>query len=168
MNVAERVGRVLAGICIVGGLACSDAGLDAKKFDAVQIAAQSVRADAHTNNSSGSARFGELLETLKSETAVAERLVDGRPEKAALRSYADAAEAYRYFLRFRDLDPGAAGDMILLRGSNRPVAIRYGIPREERGGGRWVNRKTAMAAFSTKADEALAEAARIVGSHRAR
>jgi hypothetical protein len=98
------------------------------------------------------------------ETAIADadRRVSGGREKAALRSYADAAQTYRYFRRFRDLDRDAIGGMVLLRGSNRPVAFRYAIPFEERGGGRWVNRKKAMDIFAAKAAAELAAASRLV------
>ena len=76
-------------------------------------------------------------------------------------AYAEAAEGYKYFLRFRDLDRDAVGGMVLLRGSNRPVAPRFGIPFEERGGGRRVNRKTAMSLFAARADNAMGNTVRI-------
>src|SRR5207253_9600859 len=107
---------------------------------------------------SGSTRFAALLRTVEAETAAVESHVRGRKEQAVLKLYGQAAESYRFFLRFRELDPGAAGGMLLLRGPNRPVAIRYGIPFEERGGGRWVNRKTAMQIFAAKAEDELTAA----------
>jgi len=127
-------------------IACSGSGIDPMKFDAVDAAGQDLRAEAHTNDT-GSARFDERLKNFQTAIADADRRVSGGREKAALTSYADAAQMYQYFRRFRDLDRDAIGGMVLLRGANRPVALRYAIPFEERGGGRWVDRKTAMDMF---------------------
>jgi hypothetical protein len=44
------------------------------------------------------------------------------------------------------------------------VAARYGVPMENRGGGRWVNRKIAMKILSDKADADLAEAHRLLSN----
>ena len=89
-------------------------------------------------------------------------------EKRRLRGYTEAAEAYRYLLRFRELEADGPAGTVLLRGSNRPVALRYNIPFEERGGGRWVNRKNAMAVFARRADAALAGASRSLEQRGAR
>ena len=161
MSASDRISLVVAAATVVGCLACGDSGVDPKKFDAVDAAAQSLRADVHAHSGAGSARFAELLEALQTQIAAVESRVSGRQEKALLKAYAEAAEAYKYFLRFRDLDRDAVGGMVLLRGANRPVALRFGIPFEERGGGRWVNRKTAMDIFAAKADAGLANTVRL-------
>ena len=155
MNHAFAIASLTA--CI----ACSGAGIDPVKFDAVDAAAQALRAEAHANDA-GSARFDDRLKGFETVIADASRRVSGGREKAALRSYADAAQTYQYFRRFRDLDRDAIGGMVLLRGSNRPVALRYAIPFQERGGGRWVDRKKAMDMFAAKADAELAAAFRLV------
>jgi hypothetical protein len=150
---------------LIGGLtaclACGGSGIDPMKFAAVDAAGQAVRAETHANET-GPARLDDRLRTFEAAIADADRRVSGGRERTALRSYAAAAQAYHYFRRFRDLDRDAIGGMVLLRGANRPVALRYAIPFEERGGGRWVDRKRAMDMFAAKADAELATAARLV------
>ena len=153
--------RVFAIASLTACLACGGSSIDPTKFAAVDAAAQALRAEAHTSDA-GSARLDDRLKGFEVAIADADRRVSGRHEKAALRSYADAAQTYRYFRRFRDLDRDAIGGMVLLRGANRPVALRYAIPFEERGGGRWVERKRAMELFAAKADSELAAASRLV------
>ena len=157
MNVAACLRSWIATAAIVGSLACGHSSFDAKKFTAVDVAAESVRADASADR----------LRVFDAEIAVTQGRVSGDEEKAAIESYARAAEAYKYLLRFREMDPDVAGGIVLLRGANRPVAMRYRIPFEERGGGRWVSRKAAMEIFAAKADEALADAGRRLKAHGA-
>ena len=152
-------------ISLAGFIACSGPRLDPMKFDAVDAAGQAVRAEARTYDA-GTARFADRLKRFEAAIADADRQVGGSRERTALRSYADAARTYQYFVRFQDLDRDAIGGMVLLRGSNRPVALRYAIPFEERGGGRWVNRKKAMDMFAAKADAELAAAFRLVHDGR--
>ena len=115
---------------MTGCIACSDPGVvDATKFTAVQAAAQSVRAEMHANGGGGSATCADRLRDLKAAIAAAGSHVVGRQEKAALSFYADAAHTYEYFLRFRDLEGDGVGGMVLLRGSNRPVALRHAISK---------------------------------------
>lgn len=153
--------RAFAIASLTACMACADSGIDPMKFDAVDAAGQALRAEAHANDA-GSARLDDRLDVFETAIADADKRVSGGREKAALRSYVDAAQSYRYFRRFRDLDRDAIGGMVLLRGANRPVALRYAIPFEERGGGRWVNRKKAMDMFAAKADAELAAASRLV------
>lgn len=155
MNRAFAIASLMA--CI----ACRGSNIDPRTFDAVDAAGQALRAESYTNDA-GSSRLDDRLKGFETAIAEADRRVRGGREKAALRSYADAAQTYRYFRRFRDLDRDAIGGMVLLRGSNRPVAFRYAIPFEERGGGRWVNRRKAMDIFAAKAADELAAASRLV------
>jgi hypothetical protein len=55
--------------------------------------------------------------------------------------------------------------MVLLRGSNRPVASRYGLAMEERGGGRWVNRSIAMKVFREEAVRELGMATSLLSTN---
>ena len=142
-------------------IACGPSAMDPAKFDAVDAAGQALRAESHTHDAEP-ARLDDRLNAFETAIADAGRRVSGGREKAALEAYADAARMYRYFRRFRDLDREAIGGMVLLRGSNRPVALRYAIPFEERGGGRWVDRKKAMGMFAAKAEAELAAAFRLV------
>ena len=157
----QAMNRVLAIASLTTGIACGGSGIDPMKFDAVDAAAQALRGEAHTNDA-GSARFDDRLKDFEKAIADADGRISGGREKAALRSYADAAQTYQYFRRFRDLDRDAIGGMVLLRGSNRPVALRHAIPFEERGGGRWVDRKKAMDIFAAKADAEVAAVSRLV------
>jgi hypothetical protein len=68
-------------------------------------------------------------------------------------------------LRFKLLDGEAVGGMVLLRGSNRPVASRYGLAMEERGGGRWVNRNNAMKVFRRSRARELSMAASLLSTN---
>jgi hypothetical protein len=149
----------IAGLTVC--FACHGSGIDPTKFDAVDAAGQAVRAAAHTDGG-GAARFDERLKGLDAAIADARKRVGWHEEAAALEAYAGAAQTYGYFARFRDMDRDALGGMVLLRGSSRPVALRYGIPFEERGGGRWVDRKKAMELFAAKADAELVAAYRLV------
>jgi hypothetical protein len=153
--------RAFAIASLTACIACSGSGIDPLKFDAVDAAARALRAEAHTNDA-GSTRFDDRLKGFETAIADADRRVSGGREKAGLRSYAAAAQTYQYFRRFRELDRDAIRGMILLRGPNRPVALRYAIPFEERGGGRWVDRKKAMDMFAAMADAELAAASRLV------
>jgi hypothetical protein len=166
--MSERSGVLSVALAIVsltGFIACSGSRLDPMKFDAVDAAGQAVRAEARADGAD-TARFADRLKGFETAIADADRRVSGRREKTALRSYADAAQVYRYFVRFRDLERDAIGGMVLLRGANRPIALRYAIPFEERGGGRWVNRKQAMDMFAAKADAELAAAFGLVHDGR--
>jgi len=153
--------RAFAIASLTACIACRGSNIDPRTFDAVEAAGQALRAEAYTNDA-GSSRLDDRLKDFETAIADTERRVSGGREKAALRSYADAAQLYQYFRRFRDLDRDAIGGMVLLRGANRPVALRHAIPFEERGGGRWVNRKKAMDIFAAKADAELAAASRLV------
>jgi hypothetical protein len=157
----QAVNRAFAIASLTACIGCSGAGIDPKKFEAVDAAGQALRAEAHSGDV-GSTRLEDRLKGFETAIADAGRRVGGGREKAALRAYADAAQTYRYFRRFRDLEGDAIGGMVLLRGANRPVALRYAIPFEERGGGRWVDRRKAMDLFAAKADAELAAASRLV------
>jgi hypothetical protein len=162
MNGSDRAIRLALAMGVAGCLACGESRSDPHLFDAVAAAAESVRSDVGDHSRAGSAHIVERLRAFDAEIAAIEHHVRGRRDKTAMNAFAAGAEAYKYWLRYRDLDAGAAGDMILLRGANRPIAFRYGIPIEERGGGRWVNRKIALRMFAAKADAELNAAMQLV------
>ena len=168
MTPATIVRHVSAAAGVVGCLACGHSGIDAAKFDAVRAAALALRTDVGAAAGGRVSHLPELLRAFQAEVAATESRVSGRDERAVLRSYANAADAYKLVLRFEQLEREEVRGMVLLRGANQPAALRYGVPFEERGGGRWVNRKTAMKVFAASADAALSEAARLVGGTRAR
>jgi hypothetical protein len=150
MSAARRIRHGIVTVGVIGTHACGHSTFDPKTFEAVRAAAELVRADAGADRQ----------RLLDAEISRAQGQVRGGEEKAALESYARAAEAYKYLLRFRAMDPEAPGEMVLLRGANRPIAMRYGIPIQERGGGRWVSKKVAVEIFAAKASEALEDARR--------
>jgi hypothetical protein len=154
--------RLLCVWVVFGSIACSNPTLDRVQFEAVDRAGQSLRLDVNTNEGLGSSRFPELLEQFHAEIAALDGRTTGRSEAAALGAYAAASESYGYLLRFQRLDRDAVGGMVLLTGSNRPVASRYGLPMETRGGGRWVNRRTAMKMFAEQAEAELSNANRLL------
>jgi hypothetical protein len=167
MSRAHRTARALVVVLLVGSLACADAAVDPRHFEGLGVAMDSVRADIRTTGV-GSQHLQQLLRTLDVQLEAAGHQVRGRREATALRGYREAAEAYKYLLRFRNLEADGPGGTLLLRGANQPIALRYKVPFTERGGGRWVNRKNAMDVFAAKADVALAEVSRILQQTDAR
>jgi hypothetical protein len=156
------VKAVLCAYAVLGCIACGVPTLDQAKFQAVDRAGQSLRLDVNATNGLGSTRFPELLRQFQAEIAALNGRTHGRNETNLLKAYADANDSYRYFLRFQALERDAVGGMVLLSGPYRPVASRYGLPMENRGGGRWVNRKTAMRMFIDKAEAELTHASMVL------
>ena len=140
--------------------ACADPAIDAAKFQAVDRAARSVQLELHTIDSSS--RIAQLIERLQLEVAALEGRATGRREAEVLNAYAAAAESYRYLLRFHRLDREEVGGKVLLTGANRPIASRYELPIESRGGGRWVDRTAAMRTFAGRAATELDHANRLL------
>ena len=137
-------------------------GLNPAKFQAVERAGQLLQQDVRAAGGRGSSRFPELLEQFQGEIAALDGRTNGRNEADALKAYVAARDSYGYFLRFQRLDRDAVGGMVLLTGANRPIASRYELPMENRGGGRWVNRIAAMETFIEKAEAELNTASRLV------
>ena len=138
-------------IAVTSCLGCSPR--DPHQLDAVRAAAIAVREELSTGGGD-SPRLTETIRALQSATATA---------GSAARPYAAATEICGYLLRFRNLESDGPGDTQLLRGANRPIALRYGIPFEERGGGRWISRKAAVNIFSAKAASELTAAISAAG-----
>jgi hypothetical protein len=147
---------------VLGCIACGVPALDGTKFQAVDRAGQLLRRDVNATNDLGSSRFPELLRRFQSEIAALDGRTHGRNEADLLKAYAAASDSYRYFLGFQALERDAVGGMVLLSGPNRPIASRYGLPMENRGGGRWVNRKTAMRMFIDQAEAELTHAGMVL------
>ena len=167
MSRAYRTPRARCVVFLLGCLACADSAVDPRHFEGLGVAMDSVRADFRTT-ATGSQHLQQLLQTLDVQLEAARHHVRGRREATVLRGYSEAAEAYKYLLRFRNLEADGPGGTLLLRGANQPIALRYKVPFTERGGGRWVNRKNAMDVFAARADVALAEVSRILQQTDAR
>jgi len=151
-------------VCVLGGVACDDSRIDAAKFTDVTAAASALKDDVNESER-GSPQFVDLLKQLRLEISALEDRTAGSGETAVLKAYAGAAEAYGYLLRFKLLETEAVGGMVLLRGANRPAASRYQLAMENRGGGRWVNRKDAMKVFRDHAERELATAAKLLAAN---
>ena len=143
-------------------LACGNRSLDATKFRDVDAAARALMADVAANPPAGSPQFAELLKLLRAEITAVEAQTIGSRNDALLEAYSGASEAFGNILRFRLLDTEPAGDMVLLQGRNRPIASRNQLPMENRGGGRWVNRKAALELFCEQAQRQLAIAGNLL------
>jgi hypothetical protein len=150
----------LAAFCVFV-VACGG-GVDQQKFDAVYKAGSALQVEVQ---SSGKAPRPEARDRLKEFDAAIEALRDrtiGIHEADALKAYADAADAYRYFLRFRALDPEEGTTQIALKGPNIEVATRYKLPVDTRGGTKYVNRAQAITILLQAAEQHLNDGNRIL------
>jgi hypothetical protein len=145
--------------------ACADSPIDAAKFQAVDRAARSVQLELTTSSDSGSPRIAQLIERFQAEVAALDGRASGQREARVVSAYAAAGESYRYLLRFHRLEREAVGGKVLLTGANRPIASRYELPTESRGGGRWVDRTTAMRTFAERAATELDHANQLLAAH---
>jgi hypothetical protein len=150
----------IAALCVFV-VACGG-GVDQRKFDAVFKAGSALQAEVQ---SSGAALRPQSRDRLKEFDAAIEALRDhtiGIHEADALKAYADAADAYRYFLRFRVLEPEEGTTQILLKGPNIEVATRYKLPVDTRSGAKYVNRAQAITILLQAAEQHLNDGNRIL------
>jgi hypothetical protein len=150
----------LAALCVF--VAACGGGVDQQKFDAVNKAGNALQAEVQ---SSGTASRPEARDRLKEFDVAIEALRDrtiGIREADTLKAYADAADAYRYFLRFRVLEPEEGTTQILLKGPNIEVATRYKLPVDTRGGAKYVNRAQAITILLQAAEQHLNDGNRIL------
>jgi hypothetical protein len=153
MRRLELMAHLFVSVALtLGTLACGGHEVDRTKFQSVDAMANALRMDLTESEGNGSARFAEMLGRFRAEISALEDRTAGSRERAVLSAFAGVAEEYGHFLRFKRLDADAVGDMVLLTGPNRPLASRYDIPMENRGGGRWVSRKHAMRVFAEQAE----------------
>ena len=146
-------------VCVAG---CG--GVDQQKFDRVFKAGKALQSEMQSSGS-GPMR-AELRDRLKEFDTEIDAVRDhtiGIHEADALKAYADAADAYRYFLRFRTLDAEEDTRQILLKGPNLEVATRYKLPVDTRSGTKSVNRAQAITILLQAAEQHLADGNRIVG-----
>jgi hypothetical protein len=155
-----RRSTAVAALCVFV-LACGG-GVDPQKFDAVYKAGNALQTEVQ---SSGTSPRPEARDRLKEFDAAIEALRDhtiGIREADALKAYADAADAYRYFLRFRGLEPEEGTTQILLKGPNIEVATRYKLPVDTRSGGKYVSRAQAITILLQAAEQHLNDGNRFV------
>jgi hypothetical protein len=158
MRQAIRLCALAAGcVCVV---ACG--GVDRQKFDGVYKAGNALQAEVQSSGGAGSASRDRLKQFDTEVDALRDRTIGAR-EVEALKAYAEAADAYRYFLRFRAIEPDPEnGAQIVLKGPNIEIAARYKLPIDSRNGSKWVNRGQAMTILLQAGDQHLSDGNRIV------
>jgi hypothetical protein len=150
----------LAVLCVF--IVACGGGVDPQKFDAVYKAGTALKTEVQ---SGGTAARPQARDRLKEFDTAIEALRDrtiGIHEADALKAYADAADAYRYFLRFRALEPEEGTTQILLKGPNIEVATRYKLPVDTRGGAKYVSRAQAITLLLQAAEQHLDDGNRSV------
>ncbi len=162
--MTTTAGRLLVAAAVCVCAAGCGGGVDQQKFDRVFKAGKALQSAVQ---SSGSGPVhAELRDRLKEFDAEIDAVRDhtiGIHEADAVKAYADAADAYRYFLRFRTLDAEVDTRQIVLKGPNLEVATRYKLPVDTRSGTKSVNRAQAITILLQAAEQHLADGNRIVG-----
>jgi len=138
-------------------------GVDQQKFAAVSKAGKALQAEVEANGRTPRPEARDRLKEFDNEIAALHDKTIGRQEADALTAYGDAAEAYRYFLRFRALALDAEGGQIQLKGPNIEVASRYKLPVDTRAGAKWVNGAQAVTILLQAGEQHLNDGNRIVG-----
>jgi hypothetical protein len=138
-------------------------GVDQQKFAAVSKAGKALQAEVEANGRTPRPEARDRLKEFDNEIAGLGDKTIGRQEADALTAYGDAAEAYRYFLRFRALALDAEGGLIQLKGPNIEVATRFKLPVDTRNGAKWVNGAQASTILLQAGEQHLNDGNRIVG-----
>jgi hypothetical protein len=137
-------------------------GVDQQKFDRIYKAGKALQTEVESNSGLPRPQSRDLLKEFDAEIAALSDHTIGKRESEALQAYTDAANAYRYFLRFRVLDLDVDSSQMLLKGPNLEVATRYKLPLDSRSGGKWVNRAQAVTILLQAGDQRLSDANRLV------
>jgi hypothetical protein len=150
-------------LAIICSLAAACGGVDQKKFEKVAAAGKALQAEVESTKGAPTSPARDRLKTFDAEIDALHDHTIGRQEVDALKAYAEAADAYRYFLRFQALEPEEGTNQIKLNGPNAEVATRYKLPVDTHGGVRTVNRAQAVTILLQAAEQHLADGNRIVG-----
>ena len=164
MEPVSRTGEMRRLIALAAAcafvVACG--GVDRKKFDAVSKAGSALQTELQSSSGVPGPQSRDRLKQFDAEiNALRDRTI-GTHEADALQAYAEAADAYRYFLRFRAIDTEGEGRQILLKGPNLEVATRYKLPIDTRNGAKWVNRGQAITILLQAGEQHLSDGNRIV------
>jgi len=161
MNAAAIRPLILILFC-VSVSAC--ATVDRQKFDAVVRAGAALQAEAKPVGGDDTLARGKLKQFDTEIEAIRDHTI-GAQEVEAFKAFAEAADGYRYFLRFKTLDLDVDPNEIQLKGgSNLEVATRYKLPLDSRNGSQWVNRARAITMLLQAAEQRLADGNRIVAA----
>ena len=149
----------LAAVC---ALAVACGGVDQKKFDGLSKAGTALHEEVNLSGGGSASKARDLLKQFDTAIDALRDHTIGIHEADALKAYADAADAYRYFLRFRAIDTEKGTTQILLKGPNIEVATRYKLPVDTRNGEKLVNRGQAITILLQAAEQHLSDGHRIV------
>jgi hypothetical protein len=138
-------------------------GVDQRKFDAVYKAGSALQAELQSSHGLPGAQARDRLKDFDTEINALRDHTIGIKEADALKAYADAAEAYRYFLRFRAMDLEGDGRVVALKGPNIEVAARYKLPVDTRSGDKFVNRAQAVTILLQAAEQRMTDGNRLSG-----
>ena len=138
-------------------------GVDQKKFDGVFKAGTALRSEVEQSGGGSPAKARDLLKEFDAAINALRDHTIGIKEADALKAYADAADAYRYFLRFRAMDLEGDGRQVVLKGPNIEVATRYKLPVDTRNGDKVVNRAQAVTIMLQAAEQRLNDGNRLSG-----
>jgi hypothetical protein len=137
-------------------------GVDKQKFDPVIKAGKVVAADVESTHGQVGSEFRDHLKQLDTEVEALQGKTIGRQEVDALKAFTEAADAYRYFLRFRVLDLEKDSTQLQVKGPNLEVAERYKLPIDNRDGSKWVNRAQAITMLLQAGEQRLADGNRLI------
>ena len=137
-------------------------GVDKQKFDPVIKAGKVVAADVESTHGQVGSEFRDHLKQLDTEVEALQGKTIGRQEVEALKAFTEAADAYRYFLRFRVLDLDKDSTQIQVKGPNLEVAERYKLPIDTRNGSKSVNRAQAITMLLQAGEQRLSDGNRLV------
>jgi hypothetical protein len=137
-------------------------GVDKQKFDPVINAGKVVAADVESTHGQVGSEFRDHLKQLDTEVEALQGKTIGRQEVDALKAFTEAADAYRYFLRFRVLDLEKDSTQVQVKGPNLEVAERYKLPIDNRDGSKWVTRAQAITMLLQAGEQRLTDGNRLV------
>ena len=163
----HRTARVIALLAACAwSAACG--GFDPQKFAAVSQAGNALQQEVQTNGGQPRSQARDRLKQLETEVAALSDRTIGKRENDVLQAYADAADAYRIFLRFRGLSlgPEAENGRIPLKGPDLQAATRYKLPVDRRDGVAWVNSAQAVTIMLQAGEQHLSDGNRLVTGAR--
>jgi len=137
-------------------------GVDRQKFDKVYNAGRALQADVQTSGTQPESKSRDHLKEFDTEIAALQDRTIGIHEVDCLHAYAQAADAYRYFLRFRAIGAEVDGG-IILKGPTLDAATRFKLPVDTRNGAKWVSRAQAITILLQTGEQHLSDGNRMAG-----
>jgi len=137
-------------------------GVDKQKFDALVKAGKVLQNDVESTHGQVGPEFRDHLKQFDTEVSALQDKAIGRREVDAVKAYTEAAEAYRYFLRFHVLDLDKDSMQVQVKGPDVAVADRYKLPVDSRNGSKWANRGQAVTILLQAAEQHLTDGNRLV------